>query len=287
MLNTSLGKVVTAIMIDENHDYYFVQKDGVTYSLLKEETEKALHIGGQVRGFVYENNDHQLQMTLDIPQVMVDHYAYGTVVSVRRDLGVFVNIGLKNKDIAVSLDDLPSLKQLWPQNGDRLMIALKIDHKGRLWGELADEPIYEAISNRARPDLKNADMMATVYRLKMAGTLVLTDDYYLGFIHPSERDQEPRLGQHVKVRVIGVSDYGTLNLSMKPRAYEAISDDAAMLLAMLEHAHNQQLPYTDKTDPKVIRDVFGISKGQFKRAIGNLLKRGLVEQMNGFLVLKR
>lgn len=285
-MNTSLGTVITAIMIDENDDDYFVQKDGVTYRLRKSEPEKALHIGGQVRGFVYENNDHQLQMTLKIPTVMVDHYGYGKVVSVRRDLGVFVDIGLRNKDIAVSLDDLPTLKQLWPQTGDLLMISLTVDHKDRLWGQLADEAIYEAISNRARPDLKNADMYATVYRLKMAGTLVLTDDYYLGFIHPSERDQEPRLGQHVKVRVIGVSEYGSLNLSMKPRAYEAISDDAQMLLAMLEHAKLHQLPYTDKTDPAVIREALGISKGQFKRAVGNLLKRNLVEQVNGFLVLK-
>lgn len=273
-------------MIDENDDYYFVQKDGLTYSLLKDEPEKPLHIGGQVRGFVYENDDHQLQMTLNIPKVMVDHYDYGTVVSVRRDLGVFVDIGLPNKDIAVSLDDLPTVKPLWPQKGDRLMISLKIDHKNRVWGQLADADIYQAISNRATEKLKNDDMFATVYRLKMAGTLVLTDDFYLGYIHPSERDQEPRLGEHVKVRVIGISQQGTLDLSMKPRAYEAIGDDAAMLLAMLQHDQAGQLPFTDKSSPDEIRETFGISKGQFKRAVGNLLKRNLVEQQDGFLKLK-
>ncbi|KRM12102.1 RNA-bindining protein [Paucilactobacillus suebicus DSM 5007 = KCTC 3549] len=276
-------------MIDENDDDYFVQKDrdGVTYRLPKQEVDQPLHIGGQVTGFVYENDDHQLQMTVNAPKVMIDHYDFGTVVSVRRDLGVFVDIGLSNKDIAVSLDDLPTLKQLWPQKGDRLMISLKVDNKNRIWGQLADGDIFEAISNRATDQLKNADMMATVYRLKMAGTLVLTDDYYLGFVHPSERDQEPRLGQRVKVRVIGISEYGSLNLSMKPRAYEAIGDDSQMLLAMLQHTDDGKLPYTDKTDPEVIRDVFGISKGQFKRAVGHLLKVGLVEQKDGFLVLKQ
>ena len=287
-MNSALGKVVSAVMIDENDQDYFVQPDrnGQTYRLPKAESPQQLHIGGQVQGFVYENEDNQLQMTCQhIPTVQVDHYDYGTVVSVRRDLGVFVDIGLPNKDIVVSLDDLPELKHLWPQPGDRLLMALQVDDKDRIWGQLADDQIYQTISNAPSKRAMNRDVMATVYRLKLNGTHVLTDDYQLGFIHPSERDQEPRLGQRVKARVIGLSSHGSLNLSLKPRAYQAIGEDAAMILTMLKHDLNQRLPYTDKTDPQVIRQVFGISKGQFKRAVGHLLKAGLVEETNGQLLL--
>ncbi len=287
-MNSALGKVVAAVMIDENDTDYFVQPDrnGQTYRLPKSESPQELHIGGQVRGFVYENEDHQLQMTCKhIPTIQVDHYDYGTVVNVRRDLGVFVDIGLPNKDIVVSLDDLPSLKHLWPQPGDRLLMSLQVDDKDRLWGKLADDQIYQTISAAPDKRLLNHDTYATVYRLKMSGTFVITDDYRLGFIHPSERDQEPRLGQRVKARVIGISSHGSLNLSLKPRAYQAIGEDAQMILTMLEHDINHRLPYTDKTDPSIIRDVFGISKGQFKRAIGHLLKEKLVKQENGQLIL--
>ena len=64
-MNSALGKVVSAVMIDENDQDYFVQPDrnGQTYRLPKAESPQQLHIGGQVRGFVYENEDHQLQMT--------------------------------------------------------------------------------------------------------------------------------------------------------------------------------------------------------------------------------
>ena len=54
---------------------------------------------------------------------------------------------------------------------------------------------------------------------------------------------------------------------------------------MLKHDLNHQLPYTDKTDPQVIREVFGISKGQFKRAVGHLLKNHLVKETAGQLIL--
>jgi len=284
-MNPNLGSIVTAKMIDENDEFYFVQIDGETYKLPKQELDQELHIGGMIKGFVYENEDHQLQMTTKIPAVRREHFSYGTVVAVRRDLGVFVDIGLPNKDVVVSIDELPTVKPLWPQQGDKLMIALKFDNHDRMWGQLADEEMYTAIANRADDHLKNVDMTATVYRLKMVGTLVLTDEFYLGFIHPSEREVEPRLGQHVKVRVIGVRPDGTLNLSMKPRSFEAIPEDAQMLVAMMEHSGVNAIPYTDKTDPETIREVFGISKGQFKRAIGNLLKQRLVEQVDGELRL--
>ncbi|MDC2840858.1 S1-like domain-containing RNA-binding protein [Limosilactobacillus mucosae] len=287
-MNSVLGKVVDAVMIDENDHDYFVQpaRNGQTYRLPKDESPQVLHIGGSVRGFVYENENHQLQMTCQhIPTVQVDHYDFGTVVGVRRDLGVFVDIGLPNKDIVVSLDDLPSLKHLWPQKGDRLMMALKVDDKNRIWGQLADESVFEAIANRPDPRMKNKDVKATVYRLKMAGTFVITDDYCLGFIHPSERDQEPRLGQRVSARVIGLSSHGSLNLSLKPRAYQAIGEDAQMLLEMLRRTPDHTLPFTDKSDPEAIRQEFGISKGQFKRAVGHLLKARMVSMVNGKLIL--
>lgn len=288
MINSVLGKVVDAVMIDENDHDYFVQpaRNGQTYRLPKDESPQVLHVGGSVRGFVYENENHQLQMTCQhIPTVQVDHYDFGTVVGVRRDLGVFVDIGLPNKDIVVSLDDLPSLKHLWPQKGDRLMMALKVDDKNRIWGQLADESVFEAIANRPDPRMKNKDVKATVYRLKMAGTFVITDDYCLGFIHPSERDQEPRLGQRISARVIGLSSHGSLNLSLKPRAYQAIGEDAQMLLEMLRRTPDHTLPFTDKSDPEAIRQEFGISKGQFKRAVGHLLKARMVSMVNGKLIL--
>lgn len=287
-MNSELGRIVSAVMIDENDQYYFVQpaRNGQTYRLPKAESPQVLHIGGSVRGFVYENEDHQLAMTCQhIPKSRIDRYAFGTVVSVRRDLGVFVDIGLKDKDIAVSLDDLPEPKHLWPQPGDRLLMALKVDKHDRLWGQLADDEIFRAISLRPNRKLLNRSTDAVVYHLKLAGTLVLTRGYHLGFVHPSERDIEPRLGQKVHCRVIGLSEHGGLNISLKPRAYQAIGGDAKMLLAMLERNVNHRLPYTDKTNPTVIKTDLGISKGAFKRAVGHLLKTGQVSEHDGQLWL--
>lgn len=287
-MNQALGRVVSAVMIDENDDYYFVQpeRNGQTYRLKKSEAPQVLHIGGSVQGFVYQNEDHQLQMTVDhIPSVQVDHYDFGTVVGVRRDLGVFVDIGLENKDIVVSLDDLPTLKHLWPQVGDRLLLSLTVDDHDRIWGKLADESIFRTIATKADRRMLKKNVTATVYRLKMAGTLALTEDYALAFIHPSERDAEPRLGQVVKGRVIGLSAHGGYNLSLKPRAYKAINEDAEQILALLTHSASHELALSDKSSPAEIKAILGISKGQFKRAVGHLLKAQKIKQADGKLIL--
>ncbi|CAI2600808.1 Conserved virulence factor B [Apilactobacillus kunkeei] len=284
-MNNFLGRVVSGKVTDENDKNYFVQIEGTTFLLDKDEILKPLKIGSNFKGFAYENENHKMQITRNIPDVQVDHYAFGTVVQSKYGLGIFVDIGLPNKDIAVSIDDLPELTKLWPQHGDKVMIALKIDKKDRIWGELADEEIFKSISIPANPKLKNRNMKATTYRLKLAGTRVITDDYRLGFIHPSEREMEPRLGQQVDVRVIGILRDGTLNLSMKPRAYEAISDDSKMIFAVLKRAEDGKIAYTDKSTPEDIKDFFGISKGQFKRAVGNLLKNRLIEQKDGEMLL--
>ncbi|WP_430598503.1 CvfB family protein [Enterococcus sp. AZ177] len=283
-MNELLAQIFTALVIDENESHYFLQKNGITLRLSKEEGTH--EIGEAVEGFGYMNQKQEPEMTTIIPTARIGQYAFGTVTGTRRDLGAFVDIGLKDKDVVVSLDELPVMRELWPKKGDQLMVALKVDNKERIWGELADEKIFKAMAKPGTEELKNENISGIVYRLKMIGSFVLTDDFCIAFIHPSERYQEPRLGEKVNGRVIGVRPDGILNISLKPRAYEAISDDAAMILTFLERASDHKIPFTDKSNPDEIKQTFGISKAQFKRAIGNLMKQGKIIQEAGFTILK-
>lgn len=283
-MNELLAQIFTALVIDENESHYFLQKNGITLRLSKEEGTH--EIGEAVEGFGYMNQKQEPEMTTIIPTARIGQYAFGTVTGTRRDLGAFVDIGLKDKDVVVSLDELPVMRELWPKKSDQLMVALKVDNKERIWGELADEKIFKAMAKPGTEALKNENISGIVYRLKMIGSFVLTDDFYIAFIHPSERYQEPRLGEKVNGRVIGVRPDGILNISLKPRAYEAISDDAAMILTFLERASDHKIPFTDKSNPDEIKQTFGISKAQFKRAIGNLMKQGKIIQEAGFTILK-
>ncbi|WP_265460174.1 S1 RNA-binding domain-containing protein [Enterococcus sp. HY326] len=282
-MNELLATVFTGLITDENEDYYFLQKNGMTFQLDKKEGTHQL--GDAVEGFGFINQKHQAAITTKIPAAGIGKYAFGEVTGTRKDLGAFVDIGLPDKDVVVSLDELPTMRELWPKTGDRLMVGLTVDVKDRIWATLAEEKMFTAMSRRGTEELKNKDIKGTIYRLKLIGSYLLTDDFYIGFVHPSERFTEPRLGQVVEGRVIGVRPDGVLNMSLKPRAHETISDDAAMILVVLERSAEKRIPFTDKSDPEEIKQTFGISKGQFKRAIGNLLKNKKIKQEDGFTIL--
>ena len=283
-MNELLGSVWHGMIFDENDKSYFVQKNGITFLLDKSEGEK--EIGAMLEGFGYQNQKQQNIFTTKIPSVRKDHQDFAEVIASRKDLGVFVDIGLKDKEIVVSLDELPEMRQLWPKKGDQLLVSLKTDEKDRVWATLAEDVDFLAMSKAAtKEEMHNKNVSGIVYRLKLVGTFFVTDECYIGFIHPSERFEEPRLGEKVSGRVIGVRPDGMLNVSLKPRGYEVISSDAQMILTFLERSEEGKIPFSDKSTPESIQETFAISKGQFKRALGSLMKEKMIKQEDGWTIL--
>ncbi|BDR60457.1 CvfB family protein [Lactobacillus xylocopicola] len=279
-----LGQILTGKIIDQNQDAFYVQVDGITYELKRKEItqEEELHLGDQVEGFLYDDKQHNREMTQFLPFAQADQYGWSKVTEVKSDLGVFVDIGLPDKDVVVSVDDLPFDKSHWPRKDDQLLVHLETDQKDRIWAKLADENIFEQLSAHFPNDLKNQDVFATVYSSREVGAFVITGDYYLGFVHSSQMVAPLRVGEQFKGRVIGVSQYGRLNLSSLPRAFEEIDDDAQMILMSLRRKSNKSLPFYDKSDAAEIKSYFGISKSAFKRALGHLLKaRYITEDKEG------
>lgn len=276
-MNTNLASFITGLVIDENDQFYFVQKDGKTYALDKMEGPHKL--GESVKGFAYIDMKQKLRLTSLEIRASQDQFGWGIVTEVRKDLGVFVDTGLPDKQIVVSLDSLPELKELWPKKEDRLYIRLKVDQKDRIWGILAEQEDFKRLARPAYDNMHNQSWPAIVYRLKLSGTFVyLPENNMLGFIHPSERYVEPRLGQVVTARVIGFREVDrTLNLSLKPRSFEMLEKDAQMILTYLKN-NGGFMTLNDKSSPEEIRNTFGISKGQFKKALGGLMKAGKIKQ---------
>lgn len=275
-----LGTIAKGKIIDENDNAYYVQIDGVTYELKKQELtqDEIPKVGDEIEGFIYDNKSHDREITQFLPFAQPDQYGWGKVTEVRPGLGVFVDVGLPDKDVVVSMDDLPREKERWPRRDDRLLVRLETDYKDRIWAKLADENIFDQLAANFPNGMNNENVVGTVYATREIGAFVLTNDYYLGFVHESQMPRPMRLGEQFKGRVIGISQYGRLNLSALPRAFEEIDDDAQMILMSLRRRETKTLPFYDKSDAQEIKRYFGISKSAFKRALGHLLKAGLIEE---------
>lgn len=229
-------------------------------------------VGEEYSMFIYPSRSGKLFATPNIPEVTCGEYAFSRVVKVEEDR-VGLDIGF-SRDIPLLAEDLPKLKSVWPKEDDELFITLRRDYSGQLFARLATETIVASLYSPAKKDIKNQDLEAYPYRLMRVGTFLLSKDGYKIFVHESEREREPRLGEKVTLRVIGVKDNGEINGSFLPRAHERMDKDGQAIMDYIEN--NGYCDFTDKSSPEDIKAVFGMSKGSFKRAVGRLFKNKLI-----------
>ena len=135
-------------------------------------------------------------------------------------------------------------------------------------------------------DVRRGDMLkGKVYNIIETGAFVITDENYIGFIHNDEQPHTLKEGMALEARVTYVRPDGRVNLSLRPQKEHSRVVDAEKILEYLKQRKGS-MPFTDDSPPEVIRDRFGISKSAFKRALGKLIKDGLVVEEEGWIVLK-
>ena len=76
--------------------------------------------------------------------------------------------------------------------------------------------------------------------------------------------------------VIAVHEDGKLDLSIRDKSYRIIETDAVKVMELIE-SFDGVLPFNDKASPEVIKRETQMSKNEFKRAVGHLLKNGRIE----------
>ena len=79
----------------------------------------------------------------------------------------------------------------------------------------------------------------------------------------------------MNARVTAVKEDGKLDLSIREKAYLQIAADAEKVLQVID-SFDGALPFNDKASPEVIRREMQMSKNEFKRAVGKLLKAGKI-----------
>ncbi len=281
-MTIEVGQVLT-LTIDRTAEYgvYLVNEEDDSVLLHKNDTDQELLTEGEkVDVFIYRDKQGRIAATTHIPEMLNDEYGWAEVVAVDEKIGAFVHLGFA-KDIVVSGDDLPKLKQLWPAVGDKLFITLRVDRLDRLFARLATESVILDYAYAAPIEMKNQNFSGRVYRLLKVGTFVFTEEGYRCFIHENERTAEPRLGELIEGRVIGITEEGDINGSLLPRSYERIDRDSELLMNYLVQ-RSGTMPFTDKSAPEEIEKHFSISKAAFKRALGKLMKSGKIVQKDGF-----
>ncbi|RKN79051.1 S1 RNA-binding domain-containing protein [Paenibacillus ginsengarvi] len=247
--------------------------------------------GDNVDVFLFHDTEDRITATMRKPLIQLGEVKLLEVADIHPRFGCFLEMGL-GRQLLLPASELPEAKELHPKPGDRVYVLLAHDRQGRMTAKLAGERELSALSFRAPEAWKNTNVDAIVYKPLQMGTFVVCDGGVLGFgaigmIHEKERTRPLRLGETVQVRVVFVRDDGRVNLSTRQPKQIGRVEDADRILAFLRERPNGAMPYSDETSADIITARFGISKAAFKRAVGKLMKDGLVTQQGSWTHLKK
>ncbi|HPS13579.1 MAG TPA: GntR family transcriptional regulator, partial [Prolixibacteraceae bacterium] len=84
-----------------------------------------------------------------------------------------------------------------------------------------------------------------------------------------------RTGDKMKGYIKKIREDQKIDLSLEKQGYEKVDPVSEDILQKLKE-NDLFLPYSDKTDPEIIKSKLGISKKTFKKAIGLLYKKELI-----------
>ena len=219
--------------------------------------------------FIYRDSSDRPIATVRTPKLMAGETAVLSVSDVT-DIGAFLDWGLE-KDLF-----LPFKQQTAKvKPGDECLVALYLDKSSRL---CATMKVYHHLQTDS-PYRKNDTVTGRVYELSgNFGAFVAVDDKYSALIPKKEMygGKKYQVGDMVTARVADVKEDGKLELAVRQKAYLQMEEDADRLMGIID-GHGGVLPFSDKADPELIRRETGMSKNEFKRALGGLYKCRRVE----------
>ncbi len=256
-------KVEFGVYLSEQDD-----KNGDHKVLLPiKQVPEGAQIGDIIRVFIYKDSKDRVIATTNEPLLHMGEVKLLKVAQVG-NLGAFLDWGLE-KDLF-----LPFREQTYEvKEGDQCLVTLYIDKSERL---CATMKIYHFLDLDS-PYQKEDKVTGLVYEISREfGAFVAVDNQFSGLISTKELYGSVKAGDLVTARVVAVKEDGKLDLSIREKAYVQMNIDAEKLQKEIE-GRGGVLPFTDKASPELIRSELQMSKNEFKRAVGNLLKAGKIE----------
>ena len=251
--------------------------DGEEEVLLpKKQIPEGAKTGDSLRVFLYRDSKDRMIATVKTPKVMIGTVARLKVLEVSK-IGAFLDWGLE-KDLFLPFKQMTYR----PNPGDEVLVSAYTDKSNRL---CATMKVYSCLKRQA-PYVKEDVVKGLVYEIsENFGAFVAVDDTYSALI-PKRENYGVNAGDEVMARVTNVTEDGRLTLSVRKKAYLQMDEDAEKLLSIIA-SFDGVLPFTDRANPEVIRRETGMSKNEFKKAVGRLYREKKIELCENCIRLVR
>ncbi len=224
---------------------------------------ESFEIGDKLEVFVYLDGEERLVATTEQPYAQVGDFAFLEVKEVT-EFGAFLDWGIL-KQLFVPFREQKVRMEL----GKKYVVYIYVDD------------MTERITASSKLD-KFADNLPVDYEVGEEVSLLIAgqtdlgykaiiDNSHWGLIFKNEVFKPISIGDKLKGFIKNIREDEKIDLSLTKGGYKKVEGIAGDVLEKLRK-EGGFIPANDKTDPETISKWFGISKKNFKKAIGALYK---------------
>jgi len=196
------------------------------------------------------------------PKAHLGECAYLKTVTVTRS-GAFMDCGLE-RDLLV-----PISQQLEPMvEGKSYVVYLFLDPDKQVIGTTK---LHKFLDERAKNMAAGEQVELLIVNATELGFKAVINGTHLGLLYKNEVFQPLKPGDKVKGYIKAIREDRKIDLCLRRQTQKTQQELTDRIIAFLE-ANNGTSSLTDYSPPEAIYKQYGVSKGNYKKALGKLYK---------------
>lgn len=259
-----LGEYNTLTILRETDPgLYLGDEEGNVVLLPHKYKPDTYDIREELKVFVYLDHEERPIATTLEPFITLNTFAYlhcGAVTEV----GAFMDWGLEKQLFVPFQEQARKMKQ-----GSWYIIYMYLDEKtGRLVGSSKTDQFLQNDHLTVEP-FEEVEILVT--HITEKGANVIINGVHKGLIYIEDIFEDIRSGDRLPAFIKNIRPDKKIDVVLQKPGYKSIEPNANYIREELEAAGGF-LPLHDKSDPEEIKNMLGMSKKSFKKAIGTLYK---------------
>ncbi len=231
-----------------------------------------MRVGDEIQVFIYLDQDERPVATTETPLARVGDFAC-LEVAWTNEYGAFLRWGLM-KDLFCPFRE----QKMRMERDKKYIVYVKIDEDSYRLMATAKVDKYIALPPlHGEGSLKHGTAVdVLIWQKTDLGFKCIVDNRYQGQLYDDQVFQQIHTGDRLTAYIDHVREDGKIDLTLQPTGRRHTLDFAEVLLRYL-YEHDGRCELGDKSPAEAIYARFQVSKKAYKKAIGDLYKRRLIQ----------
>ncbi len=274
-----LGQINTLeILRESEHGVYLVDAEDNQVLLPNRYVPAEFKIYDKVDVFVYLDNEQRPVASTDLPYVKANEFALLRCNEVN-DFGAFLDWGLVKELFCPFREQAFTMKP-----GGWYLVRCYIDEKSERL--VASSKTNRFLDNTELTVAEFDEVDLLVSHPSDIGMNVIVNGIHTGLIYKDNIFTDLSIGDRIKGVVKKIRPGNKLDIALGQIGYRNIEPNADKIMQELTD-NSGYINLTDKSSPDAIKDMMQMSKKTFKKAVGTLYKKRLIEiKPDGIYLIK-